>query len=143
MPSEVSLNSTGLILIIKPGTAMSSYFFIRVNRKNVRVELQSIKYIQAKGNFATMVTDSASHLVSLTIKELVKHLPPDLFCQVNRGCIVAINRIVAFDAEEVTLTGNKIVHFGSSYRQELERRVSILVNESTRKYSLQINETLN
>jgi DNA-binding LytR/AlgR family response regulator len=107
---------------------MQPFFFVRDNKQYVRIDYDELIYIESVGNYVRIVAENGAYLAQLTIKQLEKLLPADSFCRVNRGCIVAINRIIAFDADAVSIK-NKKLPFTERYRKELERRVNIITSE--------------
>ena len=109
------------------------YFFIRINKKYIRIGLDDIRYIESTGNYVKIFTDTGSFLTSLTIKQLEKALPDQSFCRVNRGCIVPIHRIVCFDRDGVILQHNIRIAFSDRYRRELEARITILLSDHPRR----------
>jgi DNA-binding LytR/AlgR family response regulator len=119
-------------------TAMQVYFFIRVGKKYVRVNYRDILYLESTGNYVKLVTDAGSFLTALTIKELEKILPFEMFCRVNRGTIVSIDRVTSFDREHVILK-NFSFSFSDKYRKMLEGKVKIISHsESARHGSILI-----
>ena len=107
---------------------MHPYFFIRADRKYIRINYHDVHYFEAAGNYVKVCTDSATYLATLTIKELEKMLPRHLFCRINRGTIVALQGIVSFDNEEIVFK-NACFPFSNKYREELESRVTIIRHE--------------
>ncbi len=111
---------------------MQSFFFIRQDGRNVKVDFQQILYIEARKNYTRLVMTDRSAMVLITLKQWEKVLPPELFCRVHRGYIVSIERIIAFDNKFVYLPGMNI-SIGEQYRNALPDKVTIVVSELTRK----------
>jgi two-component system LytT family response regulator len=106
---------------------MQAFFFIRVDKKHIRINYKDLLYIESVGNYVKLFTENGIYLTPLTIKELEKMLPFELFCRVNRGTIIAIDRIVCFDRESVTLK-NARFSFSDKYRKALEGKVRIITH---------------
>lgn len=112
---------------------MQSFFFIRHEGRFVKVDFQDILYIEARKNYTRLVMEEKpTILVLVTLKQWGKLLPPELFCRIHRGYIVAIEKILSFDNKYVYLPGEKI-SIGEQYRNALPLAVTILVNEPSRK----------
>lgn len=116
------------------------YFFIRINKKYIRIGFDDIRYIESTGNYVKIFTDTGSFLTSLTIKQLEKALPVQSFCRVNRGCIVPIHRIISFDRDGVILHHNIRISFSDRYRRELESRITILLSDHPRRVAMEAEE---
>lgn len=124
---------------------MEKYFFVRTGRQYSRVCLDEFIYAESAGNYVRIFTDSGSYLVLFSLKQLEKVLPVQSFCRVTRGYLVSVNRVISFDKESVTLKGNKRLPCTDLYRKELERRVTILLNDEiiTNERSLELAKNLN
>lgn len=106
---------------------MQPYFFIRVDKKYIRINYKDLSYIESVGNYVKLFTEGGIFLTPLTIKELEKMLPHDAFCRINRGTIVAIDRIISFDRDHVILK-NATFSFSDKYRKVLEGRIRIITH---------------
>ena len=111
---------------------MQSFFFIRQDGRNVKVDFQQILYIEARKNYTRLVMTDRSAMVLITLKQWEKILPAELFCRVHRGYIVSIERIISFDNKLVYLPGMNI-SIGEQYRNALPATVTIVASEATRK----------
>ncbi|HVS95111.1 MAG TPA: LytTR family DNA-binding domain-containing protein [Puia sp.] len=105
---------------------MQTFFFIRHEGRYVKVEFRHIVYIEARKNYTRLVLgDKPTVLVLVTLKQWERLLPPDQFCRIHRGYIVAIDKLTAFDNRYVYICGEKIA-IGEQYRTALPDVVSIL-----------------
>lgn len=112
---------------------MQSFFFIRHEGRNVKVEFQEILYIEARKNYTRLVMeDRPTLMVLVTLKQWERVLPREVYCRVHRGYIVSIEKIQSFDNKYVYLVGEKIP-IGEQYRGALPEAVTILVNDGVRK----------
>jgi two-component system LytT family response regulator len=109
---------------------VQSFFFIRQDGRNVKVDYHQILYIEARKNYTRLVMTDKTAMVLITLKQWEKILPPDLFCRVHRGYVVAIERIISFDNRFVYLPGMNI-SIGEQYRNALPRMVRIVANEAS------------
>lgn len=104
---------------------MQSSFFIHLKRKYVRIAMNEIRYVLSLDHHVKIVTDSGIYIPFLTIKQLEKILPPDQFCRVNRSTLVALNRIISFDRQTVTLRDG-VFSFSDKYRKLMEAKIRLL-----------------
>jgi len=102
-----------------------AYFFIRVDRYFIKVSLDEIMYIEAKGSYMSIMTIHQLHTVLLSLKQLEKKLPEERFYRINRSIIVALDHITAFDDFQVRL-GEKSFPLSKRYQKSLLNRVTIL-----------------
>ena len=111
---------------------MQAFFFIRQDGRNVKVDFHNILYIEARKNYTRLVMADRSVMVLITLKQWERVLPPQLFCRVHRGYIVAIERILSFDNKYVYLPGMNIA-IGEQYKNALPMAVLIVASELPRK----------
>ena len=112
---------------------MQSFFFIRHEGRNVKVDFRQIIYIESRKNYTRLVLeDRPPFLVLVTLKQWDRLLPRDLFCRIHRGYIVAIGKIHSFDNKFVYFPNEKIA-IGEQYRNALPDAVIILANELPRE----------
>ena len=111
---------------------VQSFFFIRQDGRNVKVDLHNILYIEARKNYTRLVMTDRSAMVLITLKQWENILPSDLFCRVHRGYIVSIERILSFDNKFVYLPGMNIA-IGEQYKNALPSTVTIVASEAPRK----------
>jgi two-component system LytT family response regulator len=106
---------------------VQSFFFIRQDGRNVKVDYHSILYIEARKNYTRLVMLDRIAMVLITLKQWEKILPSDLFCRVHRGYIVSVERIVSFDSRHVYLPATNI-SIGEQYRNALPEMVQIVAS---------------
>jgi hypothetical protein len=111
---------------------VQSFFFIRQDGRNVKIDFHNIHYIEARKNYTRLVMTERSVMVLITLKQWERILPPDLFCRVHRGYIVSVERILSFDNKYVYLPGMNIA-IGEQYRNALPSTVVIVASEAPRK----------
>ncbi|MBS1564812.1 MAG: LytTR family transcriptional regulator [Bacteroidetes bacterium] len=105
------------------------WFFIRSNSRYVKVSLKDIVYAEALKNYVRIVTVQRNWLVLLSLKELEKALPFEGFCRVHRSFIVSLEHVQSFDRDTVYMEQANIP-IGESYRQEMEKHITLLVKEA-------------
>ena len=99
--------------------------FVKVDGRLVKLNLDSVRWIEAKGDYALIQTTDKSLITHTTLKALVEKLPADLFARVHRSFIVHLDHID--DIDDATLViGTKTIPIGSSYRTGFMSRLRLL-----------------
>jgi two-component system LytT family response regulator len=111
---------------------VQSFFFIRQEGRNVKVDHHDILYIEARKNYTHLVLVDRTAMVLITLKQWEKILPQGSFCRVHRGYIVSIGRMMSFDNKFVYLPGVNIP-IGEQYKSALPEMVTIVAPESSVK----------
>lgn len=79
---------------------------LKVEHKNVVVDMDDIAYIEAMDNYVKVFRrGKATVLSQITMKEVELMLPSDRFNRVHRSYIVALNAIEMFSNRQITVAG--------------------------------------
>ncbi len=103
---------------------------LSLNSKVVFVEPENILYCKSDGGYTSVYMKSGeSYLVSRSIKNFEKILPPKMFLRNHKSYIVNLNEIKEFlkqGAGEIVLSNDKIIPISRSYRQNILDALDIL-----------------
>ena len=88
------------------------------NRKHVNVDVESICYIQALGNYVKVHTTADTLITYESIANLLTKLPSAQFVQVHKSFIVNRARIKAYTSQYVTVNG-KDIPIGRTFRKKM------------------------
>ncbi len=102
------------------------YLYVNINKRLIKVEINDIDFIQAKGNYTLFSLKKDDNLiVHTTLKKIREKLPQNLFIQVHRSYIINIQQIV--DIEDSTIVINKkVIPLGKNYREGLFNQLNLL-----------------
>ena len=121
---------------------MQSFFFIRQEGRNVKIDFNSILCIEARKNYTRLVLTDRSIMVLVSLKQWERILPSHLFCRIHRGTIVSVERILSFDNKFVYMPGRNIA-IGEQYKNALADTVTIVASEPSVKNILSDLEICN
>jgi DNA-binding LytR/AlgR family response regulator len=93
------------------------FIFVKVDKKKIRVNIDSILYIK-------IVTKSNTHVVYSTLTNFTKGLPKNKFMRVHRSYTVALDKIDAIDRSTLEIGVNKNI-FSRKYIDEIREKLSI------------------
>lgn len=117
---------------------MQSFFFIHLKKKFIRIDVKDIRYVLSVAHHVKICTDQGIFIPHLSLKQLETILPSDSFSRVNRGTLVALDRIISFDKDEVVLKDVKF-SFSDKYRKELENRITVMLHQEN-KATKEVND---
>lgn len=95
-----------------------SFIFLKADKKIHRVELETIHYIEAIGDYMKVVTDAGQLIVNETMKKLQEELSAALFIRVHKSFIISRNRIKFIEGNYIQI-GDKSIPIGATYRNEV------------------------
>jgi DNA-binding LytR/AlgR family response regulator len=98
------------------------HFFVKVNKKMVRVNFEELLYIEALSDYSVLVLDKQKLIVYNTLKSLEERLPESLFARVHRSYIVNTRRIDVVE-DHMLVFGKHEVPVSKSYQEGFYRRL--------------------
>ena len=123
---------------------MPDFLFFKAGRTYLKIKFLDILYIRADKKHVAIVTDSDCYFSTVSISEIEKQLPPNLFRRIHRSYIVSLNHTDKFD-NEIAYVGNKKIPIGEQYKNVLKTAI-IVINSAIQAYVLngeEINKWIN
>lgn len=100
-------------------------FYVNINKRLIKIDIQSIYLVEAKGDYIYLKTDHKNYTVHSTLKKIEEKLPDHMFLKIHRSYIININRIIDIEDNSV-LIEKDIVPVSRSNRPELMKRLNLL-----------------
>lgn len=69
------------------------HFSVKVGDQILIIPLEDVYYFKAEDKYTFLHTDNKRYFYNSTLKELEATLDTDIFCRINRSCIVSLNKI--------------------------------------------------
>ena len=101
------------------------YFYVNINKRLIKIDIQSIYLVEAKGDYIYLKTDNKNYTVHSTLKKIEEKLPDHMFLKIHRSYIININKIIDIEDNSV-LIEKDIVPVSRSNRPELMKRLNLL-----------------
>lgn len=93
----------------------TSFIYVRVDRKMIKVILDEILYIESDKDYVKIYTQSGTIITRQTISSIEVMLPESRFMRIHRSFIISLNKIKSFTHEIIEI-GNKELPIGKLYR---------------------------
>lgn len=97
-----------------------AFISFRVDRKNLKVALDDILYIESLKDYIKVVTKSKSIITKQSIASLEEALPAHTFIRIHRSYIVALSKIELYTTELVEIA-KKELPISRMYRHEVAK----------------------
>ena len=94
--------------------------FIRKDRKQVKVFLDEIQYIESLKDYVKIVLHNDSYVVKYSLLAIMKLLD-DRFLRIHRSFIINMDKVTAYTKQDVEL-GDRELPIGDSYKEEVYGR---------------------
>ena len=99
-------------------TNKSGFIFLKSEKKIHKVDLNSIHFIEAIGDYMKVVTDTGQLIINETMKKLQDELPSDSFIRVHKSFIISRNKIRFIEGNYVQVA-DKSIPIGATYRNDV------------------------
>lgn len=107
----------------------NQFLVVRADKKNIRLPLDDILYIESQRDHVKMTTGSNTIHAPYKISSLAEKLRPKGFIRIHRSFLVPIDKIESWTASEIKASGKKLP-IGRTYKKEvmeiLESRSDVL-----------------
>ena len=103
----------------------SSFIYVSVDRRLVKINIPDICFVEAKGDYISIKTQSKNYIVHSTLKKIEEKLPSSLFIRIHRSFVINISEIVDIEDNSV-LIQKSVIPVSRSNKSELMRRLNLL-----------------
>lgn len=103
----------------------SKEFYVNIDRRLIKIDIPSIKVVEARGDYIHIKMEGGNHTVHSTLKKIEEKLPADLFLKVHRSYIINTKKIIDIEDNSV-LIGKDVIPVSRSNRPELMKRLNLL-----------------
>ncbi len=125
----ISIGKTTPVTMTQPGSGGSTSFqepfiYLKADKRMVKILLKNILYIESLKDYIRVKTTGQREVVAYQkISYLEEKLPEDRFLRIHRSFIVAKDKVEAFSATQVEITGQEIP-IGRNYKTETLARLN-------------------
>lgn len=126
---EVAMTAYERFKEAKESQAMSKVIqdsiFLKVDSKLIKVKINDILYVEAKGDYALFKTQEKGYIVHTTMKRVEDRLTDHNFAKVHRSYVINLSKIVDIE-ESNLLIENKVIPISRSNKEALIKRLNLL-----------------
>lgn len=95
------------------------FIFIKSNKKNYKVNIEDIYFIEALGDYIKVHTKDQTLVTYLSMKKIETQLPADAFVRMHKSFIVNIHKIKSIEGNMVEVKNERIT-IGNNYKQAFQ-----------------------
>ena len=125
-PSQKTIantNTSATIEVIRTIDA-EEYVFIKENNTHIKLNMGDILFIESLGDFSKIsIVAGKSHMVLVSLKNLEKQLPTNLFMRVHKQYIINTLHIKNISVSDIKLSNNTLIPISISYKQQLQENL--------------------
>lgn len=110
---------TADVPVLAPAAVMErAALFFNVGKKRVKVYIDEILFIESLKEYIRITTKDRAILTKLQLGQIEEMLARNGFLRIHRSFLVARNKIDAFSATDVEISG-KLIPIGRSYKEQV------------------------
>ncbi|WP_020571340.1 LytR/AlgR family response regulator transcription factor [Neolewinella persica] len=98
-----------------PVSSRRDHIFIRKDRKQIKLELSDIQYVESLKDYIKIVADHETHTIKHRLTAFLELLD-DRFLQVHRSFLVNLDRVTAYTKQDIEI-GAKELPIGELYKE--------------------------
>ena len=99
------------------------FIMVRADKRDYKIQLADILFIQSKGDYLKIVTSERSYLIHETMQNIMEILPAHLFVRIHKSYIVAVPKIKYLEGNQLFLE-TIAIPIGKVYRDGLSKVLS-------------------
>jgi two-component system response regulator LytT len=99
--------------------------YLNIDKRLVKVEVSTINFIKASGDYIFIKTDSQNYTVHTTLKKIEDKLSNSFFLKVHRSYIINLNKIIDIQ-DSTVLVGSKLIPISKNNRSNLMFRLTLI-----------------
>ena len=99
--------------------------YINIDRRLIKLKLDDIHYVEAKGDYIHIKTTKEEFRVHSTLKKIKDKLPDRLFMQIHRSFVINFTKIIDIQDNSV-LIDRQVIPISRSNRPVLMQRLNLL-----------------
>lgn len=122
---------TAIVRLVRDTPAAARAFprevIVRSGNRTLRVDLATVDWMEAQGNYVALHVGGQMHLLRSTMAAFVKQMDSQRFLRIHRSTVVAMDRLAALRSEadgeiSVHLVTGKQLRVSRSYRKAVRAR---------------------
>jgi DNA-binding LytR/AlgR family response regulator len=98
------------------------YIFVKANKKTININLDSIQYVEALGDYVKIFTSEGHVVTYQSLKGIERLLPSNKFFRIHKSYIVALSKIKSIEGNMVHMDKGTIP-IGNNYKQGFFQRI--------------------
>ena len=106
-------------------TTAEKELYINIDRRLIKLQLDDIHYVEAKGDYIHIKTTGEEFRVHSTLKKIKDKLPDRLFMQIHRSFVINFTKIIDIQDNSV-LIDRQVIPISRSNRPVLMQRLNLL-----------------
>ncbi|WPU94794.1 LytTR family DNA-binding domain-containing protein [Mucilaginibacter sabulilitoris] len=89
-----------------------------IKGRMIKVRFDEVIYIEGAVNYIQIFTTEGKHMTYLTMREIERHLPSDIFARIHRSFIINVSFVKIIERAQVRMQSGESLIMGDHYKQK-------------------------
>lgn len=103
--------------VVNDNAFNQAYFFVRINRDQVKIFLKNILFIESIKDYIKIITQEKTYVTYDRLSNMEEKLPEGRFLRIHKSFIIALGKVKAFRNDSVKI-GDVDLPVGRVYKQK-------------------------
>lgn len=108
---------------LQKDSMLSKYIFVKDGYKQVKLNIEEIRYIQGEGNYLKIISAHEKTMVRMTFKQIMERLPKEIFFRTHNTYIINLCHVDKIEDNHVSIKSDKIP-VSQKYRDQLYKQIN-------------------
>lgn len=96
----------------------SNFFFLKSGNGQIKIQYNSIIYLESDGNYLKFVTKEENHLGRMSLSEMEQNLTERQFLRIHKSYIINVNYLKTIESHRLSM-GDEWLPIGRKYKKEV------------------------
>ena len=123
--NRVSIKRENSFMSLNSSDTSVKEIYVNIDKRLIKIEISSINFIQANGDYILIKTEGTNYTVHTTLKKIEDKLPKSSFLKIHRSYVINVNKIIDIQ-DSTVLIGKDLIPVSKNNRPILMESINLL-----------------
>ena len=123
--NRVSIKRENSFMSLNSSDTSVKEIYVNIDKRLIKIEISSINFIQANGDYILIKTEGTNYPVHTTLKKIEDKLPKSSFLKIHRSYVINVNKIIDIQ-DSTVLIGKDLIPVSKNNRPILMESINLL-----------------
>ena len=123
--NRVSIKRENSFMSLNSSDTSVKEIYVNIDKRLIKIEISSINFIQANGDYILIKTEGTNYTVHTTLKKIEDKLPKTSFLKIHRSYVINVNKIIDIQ-DSTVLIGKDLIPVSKNNRPILMESINLL-----------------
>lgn len=123
--NRISIKRENSFMSLNSSDASVKEIYVNIDKRLIKIEISSINFIQANGDYILIKTEGTNYTVHTTLKKIEDKLPKTSFLKIHRSYVINVNKIIDIQ-DSTVLIGKDLIPVSKNNRPILMESINLL-----------------